>query len=159
MIDPGALKKTFHDALTIEPALPCQMTRAVVLARPFVGQKSLRFGITALLLEVCPDRIAAVMPDDGRWSEADSPASILQSPTDVDVVTSDAESGIKTPDRHQLFATVRHIAARNVLGDYVRQQHMNRSAWSVRNAVGDRAITRRGNIGTSNSDVLCSLEG
>src|SRR5262249_52781668 len=93
------------------------------------------------------------------WSEADGPASFLQSPTYVNVVTSDAESRIKTPDGHQLFAAVRHIAAGNVLGDFVRQQHVNRSARRICHAVSDRAIAGRREIGTSNADMLSSQKG
>ena len=45
-----------------------------------------------------------------------------------------------------------------MLGDLVRQQHVNRSPRCIRDAVGDHAVTWRRDIGTADADVLGSHE-
>src|SRR5215467_14712793 len=146
MIDPG-LQKCLHDALAVEPAMPGEMSGAVVLGGPLLREQSLCLRITLLLLQISAQRAAAVMPHDRRWRETDGPATLLQPPADVDVIPGNAKTGIEASDLQELVASIGHVAAGDVLGDAVRQQNVNRTARGVCDTVGDGAVAGRRDVG------------
>src|SRR5215475_6535178 len=100
MIDPG-LQQCLHDALAIQPAMPGEVSGAVVLVRPFLREQDLCLRITLLLLQISAQRAAAVMPYDRRRRETDGPATLLQPPADVDVIPGNAKTGIEASDRQE----------------------------------------------------------
>ena len=78
-------------------------------------QHGLSLTITHLLLQIGLDRLATVVPHDGGWTEANAMAAFLQTPADVDIITSRCLSRIKTTYLGQRLRPERHIAARDVL--------------------------------------------
>src|SRR5260370_26521187 len=67
------------------------------------------------------------MPDDGGRAEADDIAGILKTPADVDIIAGRAIDRIEAAQPHQHLAAERHVAARDVLGDFVADQYMRRT--------------------------------
>ena len=68
-----------------------------------------------------------VVPDHRGGAEADPPARVLEPPADVHVVAGHPERRVESTDRRERRAPERHVAARDVLGLGVRQQHVDRA--------------------------------
>ena len=88
----------------------------------------LRLAVSALLTQVGADRVAPEMPDDGGGAEADGVARILETPAHVDVVTGCAVGRVEPAQGQERVAPEGHIAAGDVLGGLIGQQHMGRAA-------------------------------
>src|SRR5207237_9654435 len=99
---------------SINPPGPFEMAGEVVFLRPFPFQKRLGFAIALLLAQISANGIAAMVPDDRRGIEHQRPTLLLQTPTDIHVVTGDAKLRVKSANRLQARLAERHIAARNV---------------------------------------------
>src|SRR5262249_46047337 len=153
MIDPG-LQKCLYDTLAVQPAMPGEMSCAVVLGRPFLREQRFCLRITLLLLQITAQRAAAVMPHDRRPCETDGPATFLQPPADVDVISGNAKTGIEASDLQELVASIGHVAAGDVLGEAVREQNVNGTARGVRDAVSDDAVAGRRDVGPPDAGML-----
>src|SRR5262245_55846597 len=90
--------------------------------------------------------------------KTDFPSLFEKAPAKIHVVARRAEPGIKTADCDKGVPTERAIAAWNVLGLGVGHQHMNRAAWRIRDALGDRPIFGRWNIRTPDGHTIAIHE-
>src|SRR5215213_3517539 len=113
------------------------MPGAVVALGPLALEQRLGLPVLELLLEVVAGRAAAMVPDDRAGAEAHGPAAVLQPPADVDVVTGDPELVVEAADLLQPVLPEGHVAGWDVRGDLIRQQHVDRPAGRVRDALGD----------------------
>src|SRR5262245_56089138 len=111
------------------------MTERVVLVRPFALQHRFGAAVSHLLLQVSLQGVAPVMPDCGSGVEADGSALLDQSPTQVDVVSCRSELRVAAANCEQGVASEGHVAAWDMLGLSIANQHMDRSAWRVRHAL------------------------
>ena len=80
------------------------------------------------------------MPDQRRRREADLPAARLQPPAHVHIVAGAEVDRIEAADREQRVAAERHVAAGDVLGDAIVEQHVRRTAGRARDALRDRRV-------------------
>src|SRR5262245_56786445 len=103
------------------------MAGGVVLLRPLALQKGLSLAIVFLLFPIGPHRITAMVPNHGSRMESQCPASLLQSPAHIDIVTSNAELRIKPPYSLEGGLPKRHVTARNMLCLLVREQDVDRA--------------------------------
>src|SRR6266550_965986 len=117
--------------------MPCQVSDAVVLRRPFFRQQSLCLCVTSLLFQIATKRTAAVMPHNGRRRKTDGPATLLQSPTNIDIISRDAKPWVEASDLEQPFTSIGHVAARDMLGHAIRKQNVNRTSGRICDAIGD----------------------
>ena len=106
----------------------------------------LGLAVAALLVAIGFDRVAAEMPDDRRRAEADGMAGILKPPADVDIVAGGAVDRVEPAEAEQGLAAERHVAAGDVLGDLVAEQHMGRAARRHRDRGRDEAVLGRREI-------------
>ena len=102
-----------------------------------------------LLLDIISHRVAAKMPNDRSCTETDRIAFVLQSPTEIHIISGGAEHGIKPIDGLQRFPPKSHVAARYVLSDFIVQQHVSRRARRDRHAVGNQGTVGRREIRAS----------
>src|SRR5882672_6467787 len=91
------------------------------------------------------------MPDNRRWTEAQCPAFLLQSPTDVHVIPRHAELRVETADGLERRNSKRHVAPRDVLRLAMRQQHVDRPAGRMGNAIGYQSVAGRRNVRTTHA--------
>src|SRR5262252_6611362 len=96
----------------VDPPRPADMPKCVAPLWPFNRKLGFRFAVAALLLPVGADRITAVMPHHSRRAEADRPPPILQSPTQIDVISRRTKTCVEAVDREKRLFAVRHVAAR-----------------------------------------------
>ena len=106
----------------------------------------LGLAVAALLVDIGFDRVAAEMPDDRRRAEADRVAGILKPPADVDIVAGGAIDRVEPAEAEQGLAAERHVAAGDVLGHLVAEQHVGRAARRHRDRGRDEAVLGRREI-------------
>src|SRR5215469_10839819 len=135
------------------------MPKCVASLWPFNRKLGLRFAVAALLLPIGADRITAMMPHHSRRAEANRPPLILQSPTQINVVARRAKTGIKAIDSEQRLFAVRHVAARNVFGDLVRKQDMERITRRRCHAFSNEAVAGWRQIGTTDANMHRAVKG
>ena len=87
-----------------------------------------------------------MMPDDGRGTEAERPPLLLQPPTDVHVIARRVELRIEAADGLQRGDPKGHVAAGNVFGLAIGQQHMDRPPRGMGHAIGNQTIAGRRDI-------------
>ena len=104
------------------------------------------FAVTTLLCAVSRHRISAEVPNNGSGAETDRVAGVLETPADVDIVAGGAIDGVKSAKLKQHVAPERHVAARDVLGDLVADQHMGRTTGGDRDGGGDQIVLGRREI-------------
>src|SRR5260370_2610190 len=97
------------------------------------------------------------MPDDGGRAEADDIAGILKTPADVDIIAGRAIDRIEAAQPHQHLAAERHVAARDVLGDFVADQYMRRTTRRDDHRGGDEALLLRREIWAAASSQAARL--
>src|SRR2546422_5186469 len=85
-----------------------------------------------------------MVPNHGGGTEAQRPASLLQPPAHVHVVSGDAEPWVEPADRLETRFTERHVAAGDVLRLAIGEEDVHRPARRARHALGDRAVAGRG---------------
>ena len=90
-----------------------------------------------------------MMPYHRCGTVAQRPSSLLQPPTHVHIVPRRPELRIKTSDRLQTPFAKRHVAARDMFGLPVRQQHVRRSPGRVRHALRYRPVAGRRQVRTA----------
>ena len=77
------------------------------------------------------------MPDDGCRAETERVADLEQAPADVDIVSRDAELRVESAHVFKGSLAEGHIAARNVLGVPVGDQHVSWRPGRICEAIGD----------------------
>ena len=87
----------------------------------FERKQSFSLAVAALLFQVIAHRVAAEVPDHGSRTEADFVSFVLQAPANIHVVAGGAKDWIKAIDGFQRFAAECHIAAGDMLGDFIVQ--------------------------------------
>ena len=130
------------------------MAGDIVFVRPLAFEHGLGFAVPLLLLQIRPHGIAPMMPDHSGRAESQRPAFHLQSPAHVHVVAGDVELRIESTDRLQRRAAKRHVAAGNMFGLAVGDEHVNRPARRVRDAARDEPVARRGNVGPADAGAF-----
>src|SRR3989442_539724 len=78
-----------------------------------------------------------MVPNHGGGTEAQRPASLLQPPAHVHVVSGDAEPWVEPADRLETRFTERHVAAGDVLRLAIGEEDVHRPARRARHALGD----------------------
>ena len=76
------------------------------------------------------------MPDEGRRAEPEHVPGLEQAPADVDIVSRHAELGVETAHVFECLLAEGHVAAGDVLGLAVGDQHVNRRAGRICQAAG-----------------------
>jgi hypothetical protein len=141
-------------AAAVDAPAPGDVAGRVVLLRPGPLEQRLGATVAALLAPEAAHAAAAVVPHDGARMEAERPAARLQPPADVDVVAGDLELRIEAADRLQPRSAERHVAAGDVLGDGVAQQHVHGAARRVRDARGDEPVAGHRQIWAADARLL-----
>src|SRR5687767_8239652 len=100
------------------------MTNPVVFIGPLPFEQRLSFAISNLLTPVGADRASPVVPHDSRRIEAQGPATLLEPPTHVDIVTGGPKLGVESANLLQAALAEGHIAARDMLRLSVREQNV-----------------------------------
>jgi hypothetical protein len=130
------------------------MTERVVFLWPLPLECRLGFAVSRLLTPVRADSVPPMMPYYSRGAEAECPAARLQTPADINVVARRAELRIEPADRLEAVCSKRRVATRDVLRDFICQQHVRRAARRVRDALGDRTIAGRGDVRATDACVI-----
>src|SRR2546428_12770767 len=139
--DRAAQREQRRDA-AVNPAAPPRVAQGVeAIGMPEVEQR-LGLAVPALLPDVGFHGVAPEVPHHGRGAEPDAVAVILKSPAKIDVVTGGAENGVESADLLEYVTAKRHVAAGDVLGVIVVQQHVLWPAGRGRHAGGDERILR-----------------
>ena len=134
------------------------MARFVILLRPFFSEECLGFRICLLLLPIGANGSPPVVPNHRGWAEPQAPATLLQTPADIDIVSSHPKARIKTSDCAKPVQTEGHIAARDVFGNLVCEEDMHRSTGRVRYGIRDQSVSGRRYIRTTDPNVICAQE-
>ena len=142
-----------REAGAVDAARPAHVSRPVVLLGPFALQHRLGAPVADLLPPVGAQRVPAVVPHQGGGVEAERPAALQQPPAHVDVVPGGAELRIESADRLEAAFPERHVAAGDVLGLAIVQQHVDGTARRARHALGDRAVAGRRDVGPAHARV------
>jgi hypothetical protein len=91
-----------------------------------VLEQRLGAAITQLLAPVGAHRVAPVVPHHRAGVEPERPDLVLEPPAQIHVVAGGSEAGIEPADRRQRRSPERHVAARDVLGLGVGEEHVHR---------------------------------
>jgi hypothetical protein len=94
------------------------------------------------------------VPDDGRGAEGDDVARLLEAPAEVHVVAGLAVIGIEAADEIERPAMECHVAAGDVLGHHVGEQHVARSARCGSDARLDPVLRRRRDVRPAHAGVF-----
>src|SRR5262249_5977419 len=143
----------------VDPPCPADMTKCVAPLWPFNRKLGFRFAVAALLLPIGANRITAMMPHHSRRAKANRPPPILQSPTQIHVISRGAKTGVEAVDREERLFTVHHVAARNVLGNLIREQDVERITRRRGDAFGDEPVAGWRQIGTTDANVHRAVKG
>src|SRR5439155_4031563 len=115
LIDPSPQSPDhLRASLPIEAPGPGQMTKHVVFFRPFLFQQCFGSTVPLLLFPIGPDRIAAMMPDHGRWAKPNRPALLLQPPAEIHIIARRTKLRIKPPDSLQGRFPKGHVTPWNI---------------------------------------------
>ena len=156
---PAPARRLACEAVSVEAAAPGDVPAGGVLLRPLALQLGLGSAVAPLLAPVSAHRLAAVVPNDGGRAEAERQPSLAQPPADVHVVAGRVESGVEAADLLQRLPAKGHVAAGDVLGLLVGEQHVCRPARRVGDAAGDYPVLWEGEIGATNAGVGGGHEG
>src|SRR5512133_1875825 len=107
---PPPTRRLACEAVAVETPTPGHVPTGGVLLGPLALQLGLGGAVAALLAPVGADRVAAVVPDDGRRAEAEGQAALPQPPADVDVVAGGTESRIEAADLLERLPAEGHVA-------------------------------------------------
>src|SRR5215218_7032573 len=89
------------------------------------------------------------MPDERRWVKADLPAALAHLPAQVDIVACRRVYGIEPANFLQHLLPESHIAAGDVLGPVVPDEHMDGSTGRPGHLLGARAVVDWGYVGAT----------
>src|SRR5207302_6875487 len=90
---------------------PARVAEHVVLLGPLGLEERFGLSVSDLLLPVSLQRVAPMMPDHRRGAEADRPTTILNLPTDIDVVAGHAEPWVEAADLSERGGAKGHVAS------------------------------------------------
>src|SRR5439155_8892220 len=121
--------------------------------RPLRFQERFGPAVAALLSPVSSYQPAAVMPDHRRRAESQRPAPLGQTPAHVHVVSSDAELRIESANGLQIGLAKGHVASRDVFRLAIGNKDMDRAAGGAGDTVGDRPVTGRRYVWSSDRCV------
>jgi len=124
--------------IAVDSAEPARLTEHIKTTGVFEEQQGFRLAITSLLLQIIAHRVATKMPDHRSRTETDLVAFVLQTPAQIHVVPGSPKDGIKSRDRFESLMTKCHVAARNVLRDFVIEQDVGWRPGRNRNTRGDK---------------------
>ena len=110
VVDSSGRAEERRGLAAIHASGPRDVADPIVPVGPLARQLRLGLPILPLLLPVCADGVAAVMPDHGRRAESQSPAAITQPPAQIDIVPGDAKLWIESADRPQALGPEGHVA-------------------------------------------------
>ena len=97
-------------------------------------EQAFGLAVAGLLVKIASRRAAAVVPDHRAGCERDPVALVLEPPAKIDVVAGSSKLRVEPVDRFQDLAAKRHVAARDVLGRLVVDEHVRRLAGRRRHA-------------------------
>ena len=117
----------------------------------------LRFPITSLLIKVSTHCITTEVPDYSGRAEANNIAGVLKAPAYIHIIAGRAVDRIETAEPQQCLAGECHVAARNVFGDLVADQHMCWTTGCDRDDRRDEGVLRWREIGTAASGEIVRL--
>ena len=92
-----------------------------------------------------------MVPDHGGRMKSDGSDLLLYAPAEIHIVARGAVAGIESTHRLECGFPETHIAARDMLGDGIRKQDVDRAAGRVGDTVGNRAIAGRRQIGAADT--------
>src|SRR4029079_13803345 len=92
----------------------------------FEQKQCFGFAVASLLIQIVFRTLSAVVPKDSALCECNPLTRLLQTPTDVDIVTRLSKLRVKTIDLLERFAAKRHLPTGDVLGQLIASQHVRR---------------------------------
>ena len=150
MVDPGAAGgQAGGGTFEIDAAFPAGAAAQAETLGIERHEHGLGTTVAELLLEVSLDREAPVMPDHGGGMKSDPVAGLDEAPTEIDVVASGPELFVESADVVEGVASHRKIAARQVLGFDVVEQHVRGASRSGGDHGFHPGIGWRGNVGAT----------
>src|SRR5262245_5157651 len=123
-------------------------------------QLRLSFTVATLLIEISAHSITAEVPHHRGRAKPDLIPLVLQSPAQVDIVSSRAEHRVESANLFQSRLPERHIATGNMFSNFVVEQNVRWSSRRHRYGRRDECIFRRreirpSNRGTTRTHVGC----
>jgi hypothetical protein len=98
------------------------------------------------------------MPHHRAGAEAELESALGEPPAQVHVVAGGAVADVEAVDRLQGCLPERHVAARDVLGILVGEQHVRGPAGRSGDALGDPVVARRHDVGSADAGVVAAPE-
>src|SRR4030095_14955300 len=130
-IDPRAPERPDERQWAVDSTVP-QHASVEELLRMLPQEPGLALAVADLLPPVRGNGRPMVVPNERGRGKANLPASGLQPPADVDVVSRTQKRRIETSDGQQGVAPEGHVAARHVFGDSIVEKHVCRGARRAR---------------------------
>src|SRR4029077_14839754 len=131
----------------IDAAEPFCLPEKVEAERVLRVDERLGLAVPPLLHAISGYCIAAEMPHHGGRAKADDIAGVLKAPADVDVVARGAIDWVETAEPDQRLAAEGHVAAGDVLRDFVAEQYMRRTAGCDGDDGRDERVLGRWKVG------------
>src|SRR5215471_7139721 len=125
---------------------PFGLSEQIEAERVFRIDQRLGFTVTLLLCTISLHGISAEMPDNGGGAESYRVSGVLKAPANVNIIAGSPIDRIESAELLQHIAAERHVAARDVLGNFVADQHVGRTAGSDRDHGGDQIVLARRKI-------------
>ena len=150
-VDVGVEQRLDEGQRAVDVAAPLD-PRADELLGVVRLQPHLALPVAHLLAPEGADRGAVVVPDQRRRGEADGAAGALQPPAHVHVVAGAQVDGVEAADGAERLAPHRHVAARDVLGDAIVEQHVGRAARSAGHALRQPRVVVGDDVGPAHGD-------
>src|SRR5438552_7898337 len=95
LINPAVQAEDPHQSFAIDAPVPTDMSQTVVVFRPLFFQHRLSASVSSLLLQISEHRVSPVMPHHCCGVKPDLPPALLQSPTDIHIISGRTELRIK----------------------------------------------------------------
>ena len=156
VIDDGLVEKPREARRPVDLPLPFRRAGRAKKDQVLESQHRFRFAVAFLLLAKRGEREAPVMPHDGARRERDDAAIRLQPPAEIHVVARLAILGIESAHAFKRRAVKRHVAAGNVLGHHIGEQHMARTAGRGGDGGMHPIHRRRRDIRAADSDIIAA---
>src|SRR5215471_11888340 len=100
-----------------------------------------------------------MMPHDSTWAECDSSAPKKQLPTDIDVIPGDSVLWIEGTEFQKCLFSECHIATGHMLGQFVFEENMSGISRRMVDALCEKAVLRRNQIRSANTNGTLLVEG
>src|SRR5438876_7771147 len=122
----------------------------------FEAQQRFRFTVTILLFQESAKSKTPVVPNNRSWAEGDDPASLLDSPAEIDVIPGLVIFGIEAACAFKCPPVKSHVTAGNVFGDRVSKQNMTWTAGCRSNARLNPILCRRRDVRSADSGIIAA---